>query len=203
MQSEAQNAVNPNGLTSILTRQCEKSTLKKRGSDYSRLPKEIFMSFFSTTLGKLIITFFVSMVPVIELRGAIPIGVGMGLPFWAVIFVSIIGNLIPVPFIIIFIKKIFAFMREKMPKLDGLVTRLENKANSKSETVQKYAFWGLFIFVAIPLPGTGAWTGALIAAMLEMKLKKAFPSIVLGVLSAGAIVTFVTYLVPVIARFFA
>ena len=161
------------------------------------------MAFFSTTLGKLIITFFVSMVPVIELRGAIPIGVGMGLPFWAVIFVSIIGNLIPVPFIIIFIKKIFAFMREKMPKLDGLVTRLENKANSKSETVQKYAFWGLFIFVASPLPGTGAWTGALIAAMLEMKLKKAFPSIVLGVLSAGAIVTFVTYLVPVIARFFA
>lgn len=75
------------------------------------------MAFFSTTLGKLIITFFVSMVPVIELRGAIPIGVGMGLPFWAVIFVSIIGNLIPVPFIIIFIKKIFAFMREKMPKL--------------------------------------------------------------------------------------
>ena len=176
---------------------------QKTGSDYSRLPKEIFMSFFSTTLGKLIITFFVSMVPVIELRGAIPIGVGMGLPFWAVIFVSIIGNLVPVPFIIIFIKKIFAFMREKMPKLDGLVTRLENKANSKSETVQKYAFWGLFIFVAIPLPGTGAWTGALIAAMLEMKLKKAFPSIALGVLTAGAIVTFVTYLVPVIARFFA
>ena len=94
-------------------------------------------------------------------------------------------------------------MREKMPKLDGLITRLENKANSKSETVQKYAFWGLFIFVAIPLPGTGAWTGALIAAMLEMKLKKAFPSIALGVLTAGAIVTFVTYLVPVIARFFA
>lgn len=115
------------------------------------------------------------MVPVIELRGAIPIGVGMGLPFWAVIFVSIIGNLVPVPFIIIFIKKIFAFMREKMPKLDGLVTRLENKANSKSETVQKYTFWGLFIFVAIPLPGTGAWTGALIAAMLEMKLEKSIP----------------------------
>lgn len=89
-----------------------------------------------------------------------------------------------------------------MPKLNGLVTRLENKANSKSETVQKYAFWGLFIFVAIPLPGTGAWTGALIAAMLEMPLKKAFPSIMLGVLSAGAIVTFITYIVPLIVKMF-
>ncbi|HCD82041.1 MAG TPA: small multidrug export protein [Ruminococcaceae bacterium] len=142
------------------------------------------------------------MVPVIELRGAIPIGVARGLPFWAAVLVSVIGNLVPVPFIIIFIKKIFAFMREKMPKLNGLVTRLENKANSKSETVQKYAFWGLFIFVAIPLPGTGAWTGALIAAMLEMPLKKAFPSIMLGVLSAGAIVTFITYIVPLIVKMF-
>ena len=151
------------------------------------------MAFFSTTLGKLIITFFVSMVPVIEMRGAIPIGVGMGLPFWAVIFVSIIGNLVPVPFIIIFIKKIFAWLRTKSEKLNGLVTRLEKRAESKSATVQKYAFWGLFVLVAIPLPGTGAWTGALVAAMLEMPLKKAFPAIMLGVLGAGAIVAFVTY----------
>ena len=151
------------------------------------------MAFLNTFFGKILTTFLVSMVPVIELRGAIPIGVARGLPFWVAVLVSVIGNLVPVPFIIIFIKKIFAFMREKMPKLNGLVTRLENKANSKSETVQKYAFWGLFIFVAIPLPGTGAWTGALIAAMLEMPLKKAFPAIMLGVLGAGAIVAFVTY----------
>ena len=160
------------------------------------------MAFLNTFFGKILTTFLVSMVPVIELRGAIPIGVARGLPFWAAVLVSIIGNLVPVPFIIIFIKKIFAFMREKMPKLNGLVTRLQNKANSKSETVQKYAFWGLFIFVAIPLPGTGAWTGALIAAMLEMPLKKAFPSIMLGVLSAGAIVTFITYIVPLIVKMF-
>jgi len=160
------------------------------------------MAFLNTFFGKILTTFLVSMVPVIELRGAIPIGVARGLPFWAAVLVSIIGNLVPVPFIIIFIKKIFAFMREKMPKLNGLVTRLENKANSKSETVQKYAFWGLFIFVAVPLPGTGAWTGALIAAMLEMPLKKAFPSIMLGVLSAGAIVTFITYIVPLIVKMF-
>ncbi len=133
------------------------------------------------------------MVPVIELRGAIPIGVGAGLNLWLAIAVSIVGNLVPVPFIIIFIKKIFAWMRTKSEKLNGLVTRLEKRAESKSATVQKYAFWGLFILVAIPLPGTGAWTGALVAAMLEMPLKKAFPAIMLGVLGAGAIVAFVTY----------
>ena len=151
------------------------------------------MSFFNTFIGKIIMTFLISMVPVIELRGAIPIGVAAGLDPWLAIGVSIIGNLVPVPFIIIFIKKIFAWMRTNIKKLDGLVTRLEKRAESKSETVQKYAFWGLFILVAIPLPGTGAWTGALVAAMLEMPLKKAFPAIALGVLGAAAIVAFVTY----------
>ena len=151
------------------------------------------MSFFNTYFGKIVMTFLISMVPVIELRGAIPIGVGAGLNLWLAIAVSIVGNLVPVPFIIIFIKKIFAWMRTKSEKLNGLVTRLEKRAESKSATVQKYAFWGLFILVAIPLPGTGAWTGALVAAMLEMPLKKAFPAIMLGVLGAGAIVAFVTY----------
>ena len=138
-------------------------------------------------------TFLISMVPVIELRGAIPIGVGAGLSPLVAIGVSIVGNLVPVPFIIIFIKKIFAWLRKVSCKLDGLVTGLEKRAEKKSETVQKYAFWGLFILVAIPLPGTGAWTGALVAAMLEMPLKKAFPAIVLGVLGAAVIVSFVTY----------
>ncbi|MBR7071052.1 MAG: small multi-drug export protein [Clostridia bacterium] len=133
------------------------------------------------------------MVPVIELRGAIPIGVGYGLPLGVAIGISIIGNLLPVPFIIIFIKKIFAWMRKISSKLDGLVTAFEKRAEKKSDVVQKYAFWGLFVLVAIPLPGTGAWTGALVAAMLDMKLSKAFPAIVLGVLGAGAIVAFVTY----------
>ena len=151
------------------------------------------MSFFNTFIGKIIMTFLISMVPVIELRGAIPIGVAAGLDPWLAIGVSIIGNLVPVPFIIIFIKKIFAWMRTNIKKLDGLVTRLEKRAKNKSETVQKYAFWGLFILVAIPLPGTGAWTGALVSAMLEMPLKKAFPAIALGVLGAAAIVAFVTY----------
>ena len=151
------------------------------------------MSFLNTYFGKIVMTFLISMVPVIELRGAIPIGVGAGLNLWLAIAVSIVGNIVPVPFIIIFIKKIFAWLRTKSEKLNGLVTRLEKRAESKSATVQKYAFWGLFVLVAIPLPGTGAWTGALVAAMLEMPLKKAFPAIMLGVLGAGVIVSFVTY----------
>lgn len=147
----------------------------------------------NTFFGKILMTLLISMVPVIELRGAIPIATAHGLEPYISIPVAIIGNLIPVPFIIIFIKKIFAWLRKVMPKLDGVITKLEKRAESKIDTVQKYAFWGLFIFVAIPLPGTGAWTGALIAAMMDMKLSRAFPSIVLGVLTAGAIVTLVTY----------
>ncbi len=151
------------------------------------------MSFFNTFFGKVVMTFLVSMVPVIELRGAIPIGVSAGLSPLVAIGVSIVGNLVPVPFIIIFIKKIFAWLRKTSQKLDGFVTSLEKRAEKKSATVQRYAFWGLFILVAIPLPGTGAWTGALVAAMLEMPLKKAFPAIALGVLGAAVIVSFVTY----------
>lgn len=151
------------------------------------------MNLWSSTIGKIIMTALISMVPVIELRGAIPIAVANGLNFWVAIVASIIGNLIPVPFIIIFIKKIFAFMRKISKKLDSLVTKLEQRAAKKSDVVQKYAFWGLFILVAIPLPGTGAWTGALVAAMLDMRLKRAFPAIALGVVGAAAIVTFVTY----------
>ncbi len=151
------------------------------------------MPFLSKTLGKIIITFLWSMVPVIELRGAIPIGVGSGLPYWVAVTTSIIGNLVPVPFIIIFIRKIFELMRKWSAKLDGIVTRLEKRAESKSDVVQKYAFWGLFILVAIPLPGTGAWTGALVAAMLDMRLKRAFPAIALGVLGAAVIITLLTF----------
>ena len=89
-------------------------------------------------------------------------------------------------------------MRKISKKFDGIVTKLEQRAEKKSDVVRKYAFWGLFILVAIPLPGTGAWTGALVAAMLDMRLKRAFPAIALGVLGAAAIVTFVTYGVDVI-----
>lgn len=149
----------------------------------------LFKSFF----GKLLITLAVSMVPVIELRGAIPIATGLGLTPGVAIPVAIIGNLIPVPFIIIFIKKIFAWMRTKSQRLNAVVDKMEAKAEKNKAKVLKYAFWGLALFVAIPLPGTGAWTGALVAAMLDMPLKKAFPSILIGVLGAGLIISFVSY----------
>ena len=151
------------------------------------------MNLWNTLFGKALMPFFISMVPVLELRGAIPFGTAYGLPLWAAILISIVGNLVPVPFIIIFIRKIFAWLRRKNQKLDHLVTRLEIRAEKKSDVVQKYAFWGLFVLVAIPLPGTGAWTGALVAAMLDMRLKRAFPAIALGVIAAGVIVAFVTY----------
>ena len=141
----------------------------------------------------ILLTFLVAMVPVVELRGAIPFGVVRGLNLWTAIIASVLGNLVPVPFVILFIRKIFAWMRAHMPKLDGLVTRLEKKAEKNRAAVEKYAFWGLAILVAIPLPGTGAWTGALVAAMMEMRLKRAFPAIVIGVVIAGVIVSIVTY----------
>lgn len=141
----------------------------------------------------ILLTFLVAMVPVVELRGAIPFGVVRGLNLWTAIIASVLGNLVPVPFIILFIRRIFAWMRAHMPKLDGLVTRMEKKAEKNRAAVEKYTFWGLAILVAIPLPGTGAWTGALVAAMMEMRLKRAFPAIVIGVVIAGVIVSIVTY----------
>ena len=150
------------------------------------------LNIWGSTAGQVLMTFFISMVPVIELRGAIPIATANGLPLWAAIAVSIIGNLVPVPFIILFIRKIFVWMRTKSEKLNGLVAKLEARAERKSELVQRYAFWGLVVLVAIPLPGTGAWTGALVAAMMNMRLNRALPSIALGVAIAGMIVALVT-----------
>ena len=150
------------------------------------------MEFFSTFFGKILTTLFWSMVPVIELRGAIPIGTAMGLDLWTAIAVSVIGNMIPVPFIIVFIRKIFEMMRKMSKKLDGIVTAMEKKAEKNRAVVDRYKFWGLVILVAIPLPGTGAWTGALVAAMMEMRLKDAIPAIFLGVAIAGVIVATVT-----------
>ena len=147
----------------------------------------------NTFFGKIIMTFFISMVPIIELRGALPVATGAGLDWKIAIPIAIIGNLVPVPFIIIFIKKIFAWMRKVSQKFEKIVVKMENRALSKRDTIDKYGPWGLWIFVAIPLPGTGAWTGALIAAILDIPLKKSFPAIAFGVLTAGIIVAFVSY----------
>lgn len=142
---------------------------------------------------KYLLTFLISMVPVIELRGGIPFGIAEGLSIWQAFICAYIGNMLPVPFIILFIRKVFETLRRWIPKLDGLITRFENKARSKEALIKKYEVWALLIFVAIPIPGTGAWTGSLIAAMFDIRIKKAFPVIALGVLIAGIIMTLISY----------
>ena len=140
-----------------------------------------------------IITFLMSMVPVVELRGAIPYGVVAGLSVPAAFIIAVIGNLVPIPVLVVFTRKVFEWLRTISSGLDRIVSRLEAKAEKNKEVVMKYEFWGLVLLVAIPLPGTGAWTGALVAAMMDMRLKRAMPAIILGVLIAGVIVTTVTY----------
>lgn len=139
-------------------------------------------------------TFLMAMVPVIELRGAIPYGAGIaGLPIWQAALIAVLGNLLPVPFLVVFTRDVFTWMRKKSNKLNSIVERMERKADRNKDVVLKYEFLGLIILVAIPLPGTGAWTGALVAAMMDMQLKRAFPAIALGVVVAAFIVTWVTY----------
>lgn len=140
-----------------------------------------------------LITFFMAMVPVIELRGAIPYGVIAGLSVPAAFIIAVTGNLVPIPVLVVFTRKVFEWLRTKSDRLDRMVSRLESKAEKNQEVVNRYKFWGLVLLVAIPLPGTGAWTGALVAAMMDMRLKNAMPAIILGVIIAGVIVTTVTY----------
>ncbi len=145
-----------------------------------------------TGAGEFTLTMLVSMVPVVELRGGIPFGVAAGLPVWAACVAAFIGNLIPAPFIIVYIRRIFQWMRGRFPRLNSMVDALERKAHVKGATVEKYKYLGLFVLVAIPLPGTGAWTGSLVAAFLDMPLRRAIPSIAAGVAAAGLIVSLVT-----------
>ena len=140
-----------------------------------------------------LITFLMAMVPVVELRGAIPYGVVAGLNVPEAFILAVLGNLAPIPFLVVFTRKVFEWLRTKSEWLDRLVRRLEAKADKNKELVQKYEFFGLMLLVAIPLPGTGAWTGALVAAMMNMRLKRAMPAITVGVIVAGIIVTTLTY----------
>ena len=144
-------------------------------------------------VGKYLANLIISMIPVIELRGAIPIGVSLGLSHAEAMGISIIGNMLPVPFIILFIRPIFRWMTRKSGKLARLAEKLETKAEGKWDKIHRYQFFALTIFVAIPLPGTGAWSGALIAAVMNMRLRNALPSILLGVLIAGILVSGITY----------
>ena len=140
-----------------------------------------------TTLEKIVATFFISMAPVVELRAGLPYGIALGLDYPVALAAAVLGNLLPVPFIIVFIRRIFAWLRKISVRLDRLVTKMENKAHLKGHLVQKYGPLGLCLLVAIPLPGTGAWTGALVAALMGVKLRAAVPTIALGVAAAGLI----------------
>ena len=144
-----------------------------------------------TVFGKLLLTFATAMVPVIELRGAIPVGIAAGLPPAVVCAAAILGNLLPVPFIMLLVRRIFDWLRDTRffgPK----IAWLERRAHLKGRLVRKYRLLGLVILVGIPLPGTGAWTGALVAALLDIRLRTALPAILLGLLIAGGITTAVT-----------
>lgn len=143
-------------------------------------------------LGPQAVTFIVAMLPIFELRGAIPVGVLMGLPVWKSAAISFLGNILPTPFIIAFVRIVFNWIRAHVKWLSGFVDRMEAKAEKNRERIMRGVFWGLLVFVAIPLPGTGAWTGAIIAALLDIRMSRALPAICVGVLIAGIIITLAT-----------
>ena len=159
---------------------------------------DVLINWFVTNLGgkvgKELILFIISMVPILELRGGL-LAAGpafLNIPMWRAIPVGIIGNLLPIPFILLLITKIFDWMKGTK-RLKPVVEKLEKKAMSQSANIEKYEFWGLVAFVGIPLPGTGAWTGALIASLLGIRFRKAFPAIVIGVCLAACIMTIISY----------
>lgn len=149
-----------------------------------------------------IIVFFISMVPLIELRGSILYATGVGLPFLPAYITAIIGNMLPVPFIFLFARRILIWGSDK-PVIGRFFSFCLEKGEKGGKKLQAKAGRGLFValllFVGIPLPGTGAWTGCLVAAMMELDFKKAFPAVVLGVVIAGLIVSWLTFGVKMIA----
>lgn len=153
---------------------------------------ETIKSMFAEGPFRLLAVFLISMLPVLELRAGIIAGYALGLPLVDTFVTAVIGNLLPLPFVLLFVKKVFAFLK-KHHILTSFVEKLENRAKQKSATVAKVEFWSLVGFVGIPLPGTGGWTGSLVASFLEMDFKKAFLACVLGVLIAGFIVSLLTY----------
>lgn len=151
---------------------------------------------FANTLGKYvsreIVIFIISMIPILELRGGLLVSKLLDVSITTAIPICIIGNIIPIPFILLFIKQIFKWMK-KIKIFRGLIEKLENRAMSRSDSIKKYEFWGLVLFVGIPLPGTGAWTGSLIAALLDIDFKKAILAELLGIAIATVIMSIVSY----------
>ena len=138
--------------------------------------------------GQELALFLLSMVPLIELRGAVILGAALQMPWPTVLAICIIGNLLPVPFIILFIKRIL-YLLKRFPLFSGFIHWYEGRLIGHSRKMAGLSFWALALFVGIPLPGTGAWTGAGIAAILNMRLRFAFPAIAIGVVIAGLVMT--------------
>ena len=150
------------------------------------------MALLETVLGKCIMTMAIAAVPVVELRGAIPAGVALGLEPQLACGAAIVGNLLPVPFLILFAKTVLQKLAT-LPRIGGFFGRLIRRADAKAAEIGQYEKWGLFILVAIPLPGTGAWTGSLVAAVLRMRLLPAVLIIAAGVLVSGFITGGIAY----------
>ncbi len=151
---------------------------------------------------KYLYVFAISILPIVELRGAIPVGAAMGLDMWLCFLVAVLGNLLPVPFLILFGGKVLRWLAQ-YPKFGKPFRKILEIGEKKVGKMKKTLFWGLFAFVAVPLPGTGAWTGALIAITLSLDLKKSFLPIALGVLAAGVIMTLGSYGVVSLFNIFA
>lgn len=151
---------------------------------------------FANTLGQHVsaelVVFIISMIPILELRGGLLVASLLNVPITTAIPLCILGNIIPIPFILLFIKQIFKWLK-KVPFFEKIITKLENRAMGKSDSIKRGEFWGLAFFVGIPLPGTGAWTGSLIAALLEIDFKKAIFSELLGIAMATLIMSIVSY----------
>lgn len=155
---------------------------------------ELISKFFLEIVGKELCVFFCSMLPIIELRGAIPMAFAFDMPWWQAYLLSVLGNILPVPFILLFINAIIKWMAKSKVKFFNKISNfLLERVEKKRYKIEKYSFWGLCLFVAIPLPVTGAWTGSLVAAVIGMKPWKAFLSALLGVLIAGIVVTLIVY----------
>ena len=161
---------------------------------------EVFLEGLLGEHSEKIIVFIISMLPILELRGGLIAASALEIDWLPAFVICYIGNMLPIPFILLFIRKIFAFLK-KFGFTRKIVEKLESKSKKKSEKFKKGLRFGLFTFVAIPLPGTGAWTGALIASMLDMRLKYSLPIIAVGVLCAGIIISILAYFFPTLFGF--
>lgn len=150
------------------------------------------LEFFTDKMPAGLTAFIISLMPILEIRGGMIAARLLEMPFWKAFLICYVGNMIPIPFIILFIRKIFEFLR-RFNFFGRIIEKLERKTEKNKKKVLKYEAWGLLLFVAIPLPGTGGWTGALMAALLDIRLRKSLPIISIGVLIAGFIMSGLTY----------